>query len=426
MRTLAPVYTVAGIGLIAVTVLARRRLWWLLGGAVLGAAVGALLSWWVGDVLNLVDVSPSWVDRFWVSAVLAGFGVAIAAAIRGRWLVRLVAGISVIVFALAGGLAINRDAGFYPTVADAIGLSHVKPIALPAVTSGSTAFRPDLASSWQAPSDLPEKGRYGSIKIPGLVSKFAARRAIVYLPPAALIKNPPKLPVLIALSGQGPGAAPANVIEAGRLVSRLNTIAKANRGLTPIVVIPDQLSRPTNNPMCVNGRLGNSSTYLSVDVVNWIHKKLNAQTGRQALAISGFSQGGTCAIQLGAEFPQKFGSLIDVSGQLGPVLDSGQDTVKLGFAGDKAAYERAQPLNILDRNRPYKHSNAFFAVGQDDSRYGPDMPVVSQAAREAGMDVTTLIVPDSGHDWATAGIGLQAGITWIMPRVGLANPTPEA
>lgn len=419
--TLFPVDVVTGI-LVGALLWTNRQHWRsLIVAAAVGAGLGALVSWWVGDVLDALDVSPTWVDRVWFSVAVAVAAAASVALVRGRWARRVVAGATVAAVVLAGGLAVNRDAGFYPTAADALGLSKVPALIVPAghADRGGTFFDAKLWQTWSPPADMPREGRFGAVRIPGTVSHFRARRAIVYLPPAALVPGAPALPVTVMMSGQGPGAAPANVIEAGRMVSRMNEIARNDRGLAPIVVIPDQLRFPVNNPMCVDGRLGNSATYLTVDVPEWIRTHLKVETSPRAWTVAGFSQGGTCAIQLGAEHPSLFGSLIDVSGQLGPVLDSVPDTVHRGFGGSAAAYRAAQPEEVMRRHGLYGDSAAFFAVGQDDSRYGPVMPVMSAAARRAGMTVSTFAVPGSGHDWACAGDGLEAGIAWLMPRMGL-------
>nr|WP_254281023.1 alpha/beta hydrolase-fold protein [Frigoribacterium sp. VKM Ac-2836] len=308
-----------------------------------------------------------------------------------------------------------------------MGISDVPALAVPAAETAAvragrtaTAALPDLGRTWRAPAALPSAGRLGSVAIPGTTSGFDA---LVYLPPAALVADPPPLPVDIVLSGQGPGAAPENLVDAGRMVQTLDALARAHHGLAPVVVMPDQLERPTNNPMCVDGPLGHSATYLTVDVPRWITSHLSVQAPGRAWAISGFSQGGTCSLQLAAGRPELFSSFVDVSGQVGPRLDGGaRTTVEHGFGGDRAAYEAAQPLAVLAGKAPYVGSAGFFAVGGTDSRYGPVMPIVSAAARAAGMEVTREVVPGSGHDWSTASRGLAAGTDWLAARLGLTGP----
>lgn len=418
-QILLPVYALTAVLALVVAFRVRRRWRALVIAAVIGVGAGAFLSWWLGDVLNLLEVAPTWVDRIWTSAACALIAIALVGIVRGRWVTRVVA-IALVPLALVStGLAVNRDAGLFPTLADALGESHVQPLTLP--DDPQPSDRTATATDWTPPADMPQHGRYGSVHIPGTVSSFKARPAIVYLPPAALVQGAPRLPVVVMLSGQGPGAAPANIIEAGRMASRLDELAEAHHGLAPIVVMPDQLVMSTNNPMCVDGPLGNSATYLTQDVPAWIDQHLHVATGPENWAISGFSQGGTCSLQLGASRPDLFGSLIDVSGQLGPILHDRAETIERGFTGDEAAYEAAQPVAILKKNAPYSTSAAFFVAGADDSRYGPVLPTVADAAEAAGIDVTRRVLANSGHDWHTAGVGLAEGVEWFMKRTHLAK-----
>ncbi|MFJ4295539.1 alpha/beta hydrolase [Curtobacterium sp. NPDC089689] len=286
---------------------------------------------------------------------------------------------------------------------------------------GSTAPSSlDLATSWTAPLDMPTQGRLLHETIPATTSHFAARQALVYLPPAALTADPPHLPVDVLLSGQSKGAGPNDVQSGGHIEETMDALATVDRGLAPIVVVPDQLGPQSANPMCVDGKLGNSRTYLTKDVPAWITSHLKVQTAASAWTIGGFSQGGTCAIQLGAGDPSRFGNLIDVSGEDGPTLGSEAKTIADGFGGSRAAYLAAQPAALMRANAPYRDTNAFFAVGRLDSTYGPVMPVQAARARAAGMHVATWEVPGDRHNWTTARAALAAGLAWMQSRIGLA------
>ncbi|MGN8050413.1 alpha/beta hydrolase [Curtobacterium sp. 22159] len=419
-HTLLASYAVTGLLTVVLLIVTRRSWRALLIAAAVGAGVGVLLTWWLGDVIDVLGVAPTSVDRVWVAVACALLAVAVVGLVRGRALTKGIAAVLVPAAVLSAGLAVNRDAGLFPTVTEALGQSHIRALRLPddRHPSGQQA---DVAH-WQAPADMPRTGRYGSVTIPGSVSRFPARPAVVYLPPAALVEHAPMLPVVVMLSGQGPGAAPANIVEAGRMASRLDALAAEHHGLAPIVVMPDQLGEATRNPMCVDGPLGDSATYLTRDVPDWVREHLHVAAGPSNWAISGFSQGGTCALQLGATDPDLFGSWIDVSGQLGPTLQDRSDTVARGFGGDERAYEDAQPLRILQQDAPYSASAAFIAAGADDHRYGPNVQRVAAAAEAAGVQVTAHLVPDGGHDWHTAGHALQEGVAWFMRRTGLAEP----
>lgn len=424
--TLVPAYLLA-LGLVAavlwpaVGTAAGRRRFGI--GAVSGIVVGALLSWWLGSVENEADVSPTAVDRLWFVAVFAGLGIAVVAIIRGGWGRRLIAVIAAAVFMLTGGLAINRDAGLFTTVRELLGLSQVAVLSMEGIHPAKVAVseNPVLYETWQPPAGMPVHGRYGSVEIPGTVSGFSARPAIVYLPPAALVPGAPALPVVMLMSGQGAGAAPSNVVQAGRIIETLDRLAAHNHGLAPIVVIPDQLGFPTKNPMCLDGRFGRSDTYLTVDVPAWVRTHLPVQSAGKAWAVGGFSQGGTCSVQFAAKYPTQFGSFIDISGQLGPRLHSVEDTIARAFNGSVKAFDDAQPITIMQRMGHYADSSGFIAVGASDRRYGPEAEKIAAAARQAGMNIQTSIIRASSHDWATGSVGLARGLDWLMPRIGLSE-----
>jgi len=411
----------------------RRARWRLVAAAAVAGGVSGLgLTWWLGDVLDVVGVPPTLVDRVWIAATFSGMGVAVAVLWRGPGRRRGVAVASVVVFVLAGALAVNRDAGAYRHLAQVMGRPTLEPLAPPPLSgpdagAGGGASSPavldaELWASWRPPADLPERGRSGRVTIPGTRSGFAARDAVVWLPPAALVADPPALPVVLVLSGQP--ASPESVVTAGHLVDTLEAFATANRGLAPIAVVPDQLGADTANPMCVDGPLGNSATYITEDVVEHVSSHYRAAEGPRAWAIAGFSQGGTCASQFGAGRPDLFGSFVDVSGELGPSIGTRDETIRRGFGGDAAAYEAAQPLALFAAHAPYADSVGFFAVGSTDATFRRYADEKADAARRAGVQVTRWDSPGSGHDWTTATNGFAHGIASFFPRWGLSAEAP--
>ncbi|ARC57371.1 hypothetical protein AS850_09815 [Frondihabitans sp. 762G35] len=285
------------------------------------------------------------------------------------------------------------------------------------LTTGLTAAS-DLDRTWVAPAGMPTRGREYSVAIPGTVSRFAARPADVYLPPAALVANAPALPVVVLLSGQP--ASPDSVMTVGSVVRTEDALAAKDHGLAPIVVVPDQLGRPQDNPMCVDGPLGNVSTYILRDVTSWIRGHLRVLPGRDAWAVGGFSEGGTCSIQFATAHPDVFGSFIDVSGERYPTMRTDEVAIQAGFRGSVTAYDRAKPENILRKHGRYVDEQAVFAVGATDTHYGAIMTLMSGKAEAAGITVARYVSPHTGHDWTTASNGFASGIGALYPRFGLA------
>ncbi|QWT23477.1 hypothetical protein KPL76_12245 [Subtercola sp. PAMC28395] len=380
-----------------------------------GALVGAAATWLTDDVLNVVGVDFSFATRLWIAGTFAGVALALCSFWRSRWYRKALGLCAVFLFLVTGAVGINIDFGTYPTLNSLLGVSPYDSVSLP-VIGASHDYSSPLSASWSAPQGMPTKGVVASVAIPATVSGFVARKALVYLPPAALTAVPPVLPVVITLSGQ-PGQ-PSDPLVSGHLIETLDALAQAHAGLAPIVVSPDQLGDAQNNPMCVDGALGNSATYLTVDVVNWIRSSLPVAAPGPEWGIAGFSQGGTCSIQLGAGHPELFGAILDVSGELVPANGDEQETIDSGFAGSRAAYLAALPEAILKARAPYS-TFAVFSAGQNDTIYQPDSLVLSGAARAAGMTVSYFEAPDSAHDYTTATYAFGRGFAELSAHWGL-------
>jgi S-formylglutathione hydrolase FrmB len=410
--------TVDALAIVLLVVALARRTSWrralvLLLVTAAGAGIGLLVCWITSDLLNLFEVTLSPVSRAWAATAFAGVFLAVALIVRrGAW--RRTAAIAAVPFVLlAGAIGVNADFGQYTTIgsfsdAAAAGRLPADVVAAQRAEAPGTATSTSAATAlWKrAPTTgMPSKGIVGRVRIPATVSHFPAREGYVYLPPAALVAHPVRLPVLVMLSGQ-PGG-PDDVIQAGKLAEIMDARAAAHRGLAPIVVVPDQLTAPADNPMCLDSAaLGRSATYLTVDVPNWIRTHLAVEPSAAAWAIGGFSEGGTCAIQFGAGYPKVFSGIFDVSGQIAPKNGDLAHTIQVGFGGDAAKYHAALPESLLAANAPFRDTTAVFGSGQFDAKYGPGVDEIAAAARAAGMSVTRKVAPGTAHDWHT--------VQWIM------------
>jgi S-formylglutathione hydrolase FrmB/uncharacterized membrane protein len=418
---------------------ARASWWpWVAVSTGAGALVGVVVALLAGPALDGRSSGQHTLARVLVVVLFAGLGLAVMNMIRTSWRRRGIAALSA--FVLVVGVSFTLDAPHLaslttpkptPVAAAPTHAPTTKPEvpSTAAATSGLAKPTPDLAAqthlvasdlyqTWHAPADIPAEGRLSSVPIPGLRSGFKARPAEVYLPPAALVKNAPALPVVILLSGQP--ASPSSVIERGHVEASLNALAARNQGLAPIVVVPDQLSDPAANPMCVDSPLGNSATYIMTDVTDWIRTHLHVMTSRDAWAIGGFSQGGTCSIQFATAHPDVFGSFVDISGEKYPTLGNDALSIRKAFHGSSAAYLRAQPLEIMKKHGPYVDELAVFTAGETDKHYGAIMQQMSAAASAAGMQVGRYISLHTGHDWVNATNGYAAGLGVLYQRFGLA------
>ncbi|MFG6446512.1 alpha/beta hydrolase [Microbacterium sp. P07] len=416
------VFAVAGVVAMLLVVVRPSGRWkrgrWIvraLIAAVAGAAAGAGLTWVLADQMDLFGVDLTLASRLWIAAACAGVAVALTSLWRASWRRVIAVPLSIVVFVAAGAMGVNIAFGQYTTVRSVLGLSAFSDNALPKF-GGDASDRPTIAN-WTAPANLPAAGTISSVTIPATKSGFDARDAVVYLPPAALTESPPLLPVLIMMSGQ-PGS-PDDVFTAAHLQQSLDAYAAAHQGLAPIVVSPDQLGSPDANPMCVDSPLGNSATYLTADVPDWINANLPVLASPGDWGIGGLSQGGTCSIQLGAQHPELFSAILDASGEEYPTLGDRQTTIDQGFGGDESAYAAAYPAAIMAAHQPYDDMFAVFGVGSADTAFLPGVKALYTEAQAAGMEATYLESAGNAHDAATWSYVFEQGLGLISDHWGL-------
>lgn len=405
------VFALSLVILVIVLLLSRPHRWGVMAiAAGCSAVLSWVMSWLVSDVWNSFGVSLSVPTRIWFTASVTAAAIVVVCIRHSGVGTKFLAAGAIPLCLLAGGIGINADVGEFPLLGDVLGTAANRPIALPSLAAPSSA-------EWVEPAGLPLHGRVGTVVIPAVVSHFAARKALVYLPPAALAHDAPALPVLELLSGQ-PGQ-PSNLVTSGQLPEILDAYAREHHGLAPIVVMPDQLGAPADNPMCVDSPLGNSATYLTVDVPRWINSHLRVLSGPRSWAIGGFSQGGTCSIQLGAKYPQLYGGILDISGQVAPHRGSVAATIHDGFDGSVAKYQKAEPLSLLAAGAPYRDTLVVFAVGAADARFAPGVTTIARGATLAGMRVHSIVSPGTAHDWHTVQYALRAAVPLFGAHWGL-------
>ena len=408
---------------VVLTLLARRTPRWVViatSALVAGAATGALALWIVEGPLDVLGTPLGWSTRWWVVACFATLGLALANARRSSLRRKIGALLGSLVVVTTTVLGINSIYGLDPTVGSLVGVSTVAQLALPApspsqaLTAAPDPSRP-LWKTWTAPAGMPLKGKIGTEVIPPTVSGFAARPAGIYLPPAALTAHPPALPLMVLLMGQ-PGNPDPHAVAAV-----LDRYAAAHQGLAPIVVVADQLGDPTVDTLCLDtSRFGKVETYINTDVVTWARTHLNILTDRAAWTISGYSNGGQCAISFGAKHPEIWGNVLDISGEEYPGAEHTAGTLKDIFAGNQAAYDAQKPAVILSRHH-YPDTTAIFTASTDDPIYISAAQTVSAAASRAGMRVTLQEIPHGGHGIGALNGGFNAGFTVLYPRLGLSQ-----
>lgn len=406
---LVPAAIVCALALAGLLIRRRRR--WALTAAIAavnGLVIGALALAVAEKVFNVAGGPIPWAGRAIIVGCTAAIGVAVASLPRSSWRRRCCAVLAVLVFLAGAVLGVNKVYGIDKTLGALVGYDQGATVTVPALSSSE---RIDLAS-WSAPESMPSTGTTGYVSIPSTVSGFKARSAGIYLPPAALVANAPKLPVIIMMMGQPGNPDPTS------LASILDGYAAAHNGVAPIVVLADQLGNPDNDTLCMDSTYyGNVETYVTTDVVAWIRANLNVSTDRADWTVAGYSNGGLCSLLFGARHPETFGTILDISGELYQGEEHPEWNLENVFGGDQAAYDAAKPLTILSQNH-YADLWAYFSYGTLDTTFGPDAVTLSQAAQDSGMTVQLDPLQDVDHFEAAVQGGFTNGLAFWSRRVG--------
>ena len=388
---------------------------------IVGAMVGAGALWFAVNVLDWFGgpvIDAAWL---WVAAASAGITVAIWNLWHSRWWRKLIAVLAIPLFAATAVFGINAAYGLNPTIGSMLHISTATTIDLDPPDAPPTGDPAEpLYLTWTPPPGMPATGATGLVEggVPNDVSGFPARPAQVYLPPSALVEEPPRLPLVIMMMGQ-PGDPDARAI-----ANVLDDFAARNNGLAPIALVVDQLSDPSLDPLCLDTGLGKVETYLMQDVIPWAKANLNVLQGTRYTTVAGYSNGGGCAAYFGAKYPDVFGNLLAISPVEFAGSEHSDDVLRTVFDGDQAAYDAVKPANIMAAMAPYPDTTAIFTAGEDDSGYAPGTERLADAAASAGMVTTFFLVPDADHGVSGLDGGLEKGFEVLYPRLGLSAPPP--
>ncbi|PTT18590.1 esterase [Microbacterium sp. HMWF026] len=349
-----------------------------------------------------------------VAGIAAGvMGVATAPRVR-----RIVGAVVIIASVLTGFLGVNSSYGITHTFAAIMGVQALDRAELPdAAQDDSTGVA--TWKNWTPPADMPSVGTVsalsGDSRIPS--GDFQARDASLYLPPAALVKDPPILPLIVFMMGQPGSPDPTSLAKA------LDDFAQTHDGLAPIAIVADQTASGDWDPSCADSaKYGPVATYLNTLVPEWAASHLNVSTDHRLWVIGGFSNGGSCAAKWAAEYPQVWGHLIDVSGNEYPGSEHPDATIDEVFGGDRAAFDAATPAAIMGRtpSRDYAGHVAIFTWGESDGVFGPGQQRNALAARSAGFTAVTHVVSGAGHDGPALDGALAFAVPQLAPVLGLA------
>lgn len=390
-----------------------------------GFGVGGLVVWLLSDVFLVFGVSLGWMVILTIAVGIGLAAFALCAAVDSRGLRRAIACAMAVLSLISCAVRVDMVYGEYTTLGSLFGVAAFKEVSSSHISGKASMSVKEwqrLAKRGTLPS-MPEAGEIRTVDIPATASHFKARNADVYLPPAALSRKPPALPVMVMLAGQ-PGS-PDRFFNASGIAMTLNDYAAKHHGLAPIVVSPDQNGAATQNSLCADTPVyGKAETYLTVDVTKWIRRTLPVSTSPNDWLIGGFSQGGTCSTQLGPAHPELYGHIYAADGELAPTYHDREATITRYFNGDAKLYQRHVPTEIIKRNAPSKQT-LFSIAGEWDTKSQRNAAIIAKAAKQAGMTVHLATAKGSGHDWHTVNTGLAAVIDRFCAQSGIGTDRRE-
>lgn len=396
--------------------------------AVIAGIVGLVIVWLLSDVFVVfgVELGPRVIA--WAGCGCAIVGFAVSHVMLHRGVLRAVAVILVVCAVFSTATGIDQAYGEYATIGSLFSQDSYREADLTGMAKRSdlisvTQWRQEAADG--SISDIPAHGEVSKVNIPATTSHFEARQALVYLPPAAIAtaKHKPALPVILMMSGQ-PGS-PGRAFAAGGIQTMMDDYAQHHGGLAPIVIAADQLGDDSHNTLCVDSPVyGNVLTYLTKDVVDWVRTNLPAAWQAQDWAIAGFSQGATCSLQIGANHPDLFGTIIPTGSELKPTNGSESSMISRFFRGDRTAYEKQIPINAI-RNHAPSNQTLVIGAGERDRESVRNVELIAPVAQQEGMHVTAVESLGNAHDWHAVRDTLRYGLVVFGYNTGLSDAKPK-
>lgn len=421
---------ICALTLVAIVVLLIRRptpawLWRVIAAVAVGVGLGIGLVMWV-NATRLFGAALPFTVGFWAPAGFAAilFGV-VSLWERKAWR-KVVAAVLVVLALLSTTLGVNAAFGINTTVGSLLGVSAQDDIhSLPEPGPTTTASGP-LYQSWNPPADMPATSKVGLLSgdraIPS-TGGFKPRDASVYLPPAAQVKNPPRLPLIVMMMGYTGSPDPTFIVK------WLDDLAAKNKGLAPIVIVADQLGFGGDqiggpDPTCTDStKYGDVPGYFNTDIPAYAVKNLNVSLDHKDWTIMGYSNGGACAFTWATHHPDIWGNVIGISPDEYPGVEWRDEAIKTLYDGSEAAFDANLPAAGIAANPgAFDGHLAVFTVGGNDPIFTPGAQRDADLAQQAGFTTTFYVVPGAEHVTGALDGGIPFALDLLYKHLGLSAP----
>ncbi len=413
----------------------RWRLVWLPVCVGVGI-IGALAARGYSNSEGLASDPAPLMLWIWTGVFAGVVAVAVLGWRRAAWWRRGLSVLAIPFALLTALLVLNQWVGYYPSVQSAWGALTAGP--LPDEIEASAL--PGLRNTRQTTGKLVE------VSIPDTASGFKHRNEYVYLPPAWFAgPRPPSLPVVMMVAGEF--NTPADWMRSGNVMPIIDAYASGNGGFSPIFVFVDSGGRFNNDTECVDGPRGAAADHLTKDVRPYVISQFNALSSPANWGVSGWSMGGTCAIDLTVMHPDLFSTFEDIAGDHGPTAGTKQQTIDRLYGGNEALWNEFDPATVMREHGPYSGVSGWFEdtakpQGQADamrngmkSRPQPSAPLgfgghddwhdadETGAAQDLCAIATTADISCSVHQiisyhtWQFASRGFSDALPWLAAQI---------
>jgi enterochelin esterase-like enzyme len=282
------------------------------------------------------------------------------------------------------------------------------------ITGGSPSPSPSV--SWTA---HPPSGS-GSVEITHLPAPWTggwstSAEVSVYVPPAYDSSGGQRYPVVYVV--------PWSLDyweESMDLPAMLDQMIGSGRIPPEIFVFASQRGGPFVDCECVDSYDGHEEmdSYLAGTLVDWVDRSYRTLARSDARTVTGYSQGGFCAAELGLRHPDVFGNVIAFSGYYHAGVRNGQTVNAWRPFGNQAAMMAADsPILQAPLLDPAGREALHLVVqgGPDDPFYGPEFVAFTAELLQDGYDVTVL--SDShGHSWQVVRAQLSVALADVANR----------
>lgn len=230
---------------------------------------------------------------------------------------------------------------------------------------------------------------------------------IVWLPPQYGKKEfaHTRFPVIEVLHGI-PGTPHSFLrnMRLGRIMQREISEGRAEPAILVLPTItPDRVDTGCAD---VPGR-SKVATWLTDDVVHAVNRNFRSLPAPSGWAVVGISTGGYCAARLVLDHPRTFAAAA-------------------ALAPDNPAKGVRSPLWLARNIRPAPVVHLLVESSDQDPESPPKFAEWITAAVVPPATVTTLRVPEGGHNWKTWGAMFPGAFTWLSARIEAPRAVPLA